>query len=42
MNAFRNIVLTIMLAALTFGGSFTCKSSNDSDEFTANPTTPAK
>jgi hypothetical protein len=38
----RDLVLVILSAILAFGGSFTCKSNSDSDEFTENPATPAK
>ena len=36
----RHLILVTLLAAFAFGGTFTCKSS--SDDFTENPTTPAK
>ena len=38
----RNLVLVMLLAAFAFGGTFTCKSSTDSDDHTKNPTTPAR
>jgi hypothetical protein len=38
----RNILLLLVVAALSFGGSFTCKSSSDGDHFTSNPRTPSK
>ena len=37
----RNLLLIIVCAALTFGGTFTCRGSTDSDEFTSNPNTGA-
>ena len=42
MKLWRNILMLIALAALSFGGSFTCKASTNSDKFTENPRTPAK
>ena len=33
-NRLRNLVLVIVCAALAFGGTFTCKSDSESDEFT--------
>lgn len=38
----RRLVLLLICCALAFGGTFTCSSSNDSDDFTQNPQTPAK
>jgi hypothetical protein len=38
----RHLIAIILFALFAFGGTFTCTSSNDSDEFTKNPTTPAK
>ena len=38
----RHLLLTILLAAFAFGGTFTCKSTTGGDEFTEKPTTPAK
>jgi hypothetical protein len=40
--ALRRLLLLVLLAATAFGGSFTCKSSHDSDDFTKHPRTPAK
>ena len=38
----RRLLMTVLFAALTFGGTFTCRSS-DGDSITINPTTsPAK
>ena len=42
MRRWRNLLLLILCAAFAFGGSFTCKSSSDSDEFTSDPKTSAK
>ncbi|HYO08070.1 MAG TPA: hypothetical protein VER17_03795 [Tepidisphaeraceae bacterium] len=41
MNRTR-LLLLALCAALTFGGTFTCKSNNDSGNFSENPQTPAK
>ena len=38
----RNLLVLILLALFSFGGTFTCKSDNDSDDFTDKPTTPAR
>ena len=38
----RNLLIVLLLAAFSFGGTFTCTSSSDSDKHTENPTTPAK
>jgi hypothetical protein len=38
----RNLILVILLALFSFGGTFTCKATNDSDGFTEKPATPAK
>lgn len=38
----RQLILLILTAAFAFGGTFTCRSDNDSDEHTKNPTTPAR
>ena len=38
----RHLILTILLAAFAFGGTFTCKSNTTDDDFTEKPTTPAK
>ena len=35
----RTILLILICAALSFGGSFTCRSDNNSDDFTENPQT---
>ena len=37
----RTLLLVIVCAAFAFGGSFTCHAETDSDDFTANPRTPA-
>ena len=37
----RNLLLIIVCAALTFGGTFTCRTNNNSDDFTSNPSTGA-
>jgi len=37
----KNLLLIIVCAALAFGGTFTCRSSTNSDEFTSNPSTGA-
>ncbi len=34
------LLLTVLCAAMCFGGSFTCNANNNSDDFTANPRTP--
>jgi hypothetical protein len=34
------LLIVICCAALSFGGSFTCKGDNNSDDFTENPRTP--
>jgi len=34
--------MLVLFAAMMFGGTFTCKSSEDSDQFTSNPSRPAK
>ena len=39
MNLTR-LLLVVLCAALCFGGSFTCKADNNSDDFTQNPRTP--
>ena len=39
---FKRLLLIVLCAALTFGGTFTCKSTTDSDKFTEDPTTGAK
>ena len=41
MKAIRNLLIVVVCAALAFGGTFTCRSDNDSDEFTSNPNTGA-
>ena len=38
----RQALLLALLAAFSFGGTFTCRSDTDSDDFTDKPTTPAK
>ena len=38
----RRLLLLVVLAAFAFGGTFTCKSNHDSDDFTKDPKTPAK
>jgi len=38
----RNLILVILLALFSFGGTFTCTSTTGSDEFTEKPATPAK
>lgn len=38
---FRNLLIVVVCAALAFGGTFTCRSNNNSDDFTANPSTGA-
>ena len=38
----RNLILLTICAALCFGGTFTCKSDQDSVKFTENPQTGAK
>jgi hypothetical protein len=35
------VVLIILFAAIAFGGTFTCKASNNGDNFTRNPSTGA-
>ena len=37
----RTLLLLLVCCVLTFGGTFTCTSSSDSEEFTENPRTPA-
>ncbi|HZN10915.1 MAG TPA: hypothetical protein VFC61_04515 [Blastocatellia bacterium] len=37
---FATLLIVILCAALSFGGSFTCKSDSNSDDFTQNPRTP--
>ena len=37
----RDLLLIIICAALAFGGTFTCRGSTNSDEFTSNPSTGA-
>jgi hypothetical protein len=32
--------LIVACAAILFGGTFTCRSDEDSERFTSNPTTP--
>jgi hypothetical protein len=39
MKNITRLALIVLCAALCFGGSFTCKGSNNSDRFTANPNT---
>ena len=34
------LLLIVLCAALSFGGSFTCNADNNSDGFTRNPRTP--
>ncbi len=34
------LIIVILAAALSFGGTFTCNGSNNSDGFTRNPHTP--
>jgi hypothetical protein len=36
----RNLILLVVIAALTFGGTFTCRATQDSSKFTENPQTP--
>jgi len=38
----RDLISLILLALFAFGGTFTCKSTTDSDHHTQNPSTPAK
>jgi len=38
----RRLILIAICAAFAFGGSFTCHATQDSDQFTQNPTTGAK
>ena len=40
MNNFTRLALIVLCAALCFGGSFTCKGSTNSSDFTQNPSTP--
>jgi hypothetical protein len=40
-NKIRKLLLVIVCAALTFGGTFTCRTNNNSDDFTRNPSTGA-
>ena len=41
MKTIRNVLLVIVCAALAFGGTFTCRSDNNSGSFTSNPSTGA-
>ena len=36
----RKWLLLIVCCAFAFGGTFTCRSDTDSDDFTHNPQTP--
>jgi hypothetical protein len=38
----QTLLMLVVCAVFAFGGSFTCRSSSDSDTFTENPKTPAK
>jgi hypothetical protein len=40
-RAWRNLLLIALCALLAFGGTFTCRVDNDSDEFTHHPRTGA-
>ena len=35
------VVMTILCAAMAFGGTFTCKGDNNGDSFTRDPSTGA-
>ena len=37
----RNLLMIIVCATLAFGGTFTCRTDNNSDDFTRNPSTGA-
>ena len=36
------LLIILVCCLFSFGGTFTCTSDQDSDNFTANPSTPAK
>ncbi len=36
------LAMVALCAAILFGGTFTCRSDDDGDTFTSNPTTPVK
>lgn len=36
----KTLLIVILFASLSLGGSFTCRGENNSDNFTANPRTP--
>jgi hypothetical protein len=36
-----HVAMTILCAAMAFGGTFTCKGSNNGDSFTRDPSTGA-
>jgi hypothetical protein len=40
--SWRKLLMVFVCCAFAFGGTFTCTSSSDSDDFTQNPQTPAK
>jgi hypothetical protein len=35
------VLLVVLCAAMTFGGTFTCKGSNNGSDYTKNPSTGA-
>jgi hypothetical protein len=37
----RTLLMVTVCAALTFGGTFTCRTDTNSDDFTRNPSTGA-
>ncbi len=37
---YTTLCLIVLCAALSFGGSFTCEGSSNSEDFTENPRTP--
>ena len=38
---FRNLILIVVCSGMLAGGSFTCRASTNSDDFTSNPSTGA-